>query len=287
LSLPSVPKAEKPEHPYADMTTTGRMLGFPLHLLCRGCGYGAIAQAICRVFKDENLDIVKYPLIVGVGCYSQLPLLLPGTNYMVLHGRGPAVATGLQLANPELKPISIQGDGDAVSIGTNHLIHAARRNINMVVIMLNNKIYGMTGGQVAPTTPTGMFSTTSPYGYEGPEIDAVELVKAAGATYIARWTTAHLREFMKSFKTALNHKGFSFIEIHTQCVTYFGRKNKMSEPVEVFRWIRDKSIKIEKAKNMSPEELKDKFIIGDLFKIDQPTLSDKKYEIMKNLRSKS
>ncbi len=287
MSLPAVPKAEKPEHPYADMTTTGRMAGFPLHLLCRGCGYGSIGQAICRIFKDEKLDPVKYPLIVGVGCYSQLPLILPGTSYMVLHGRGPAVATGLQLTNPELKPISIQGDGDSVSIGTNHLIHAARRNIDMVVIMLNNKIYGMTGGQVAPTTPTGMYSTTSPYGYEEPAIDAAELVRAAGATYIARWTTAHMREFMKSIKTALNHKGFSFIEIHSQCVTYFGRKNKMAAPVEIFKWIRDRAVKIEKAKNMNPEELKDKFIIGELLKIEKPTLSDMKYKIINDLRSKS
>ncbi|MHA1377540.1 MAG: thiamine pyrophosphate-dependent enzyme [Candidatus Helarchaeota archaeon] len=279
-------KAEKPEHEYADITMMGRMMGVPLHFFCRGCGYGAIAQAICRVYKDENLDPCMYPLIVGVGCYSQIPLVLPGYSYMTLHGRGPAVATGMKLANPKLKPISIQGDGDAVSIGTNHLIHAARRNIDMIVIMLNNGIYGMTGGQVAPTTPTGMFATTSPYGYEEQPIDAVELVKAAGATYIARWNTAHMRDFIKSIKTALNHKGFSFIEIHSQCVTYFGRKNKMGDPVQIFRWIRDHAVKIEKAKDMSPEELKDKYIIGEFLKTERPTLSEVKYKLIKDLRSK-
>ena len=145
----------------------------------------------------------------------------------------------------------------------------------------------MTGGQVAPTTPTGMYSTTSPYGYEEPPIDAVELVKSAGATYIARWTTAHMREFIKSVKTALKHKGFSFVEIHSQCVTYFGRKNKMADPVAIFKWIRDHAVKIDKAKNMSPEELKDKFLIGEFLKIQRPELSDVKYKIIEDIRSKS
>jgi 2-oxoglutarate ferredoxin oxidoreductase subunit beta len=286
MSLPPIPKSEKPKHPYGDMTMTARMIGVPLHIFCRGCGYGTISQAFCRIFKDENLDQVKYPFIIGVGCYSQLPIVLPGTSYMVLHGRGPAVATGLKMANPFLKPISIQGDGDAVSIGTNHLIHAARKNVDMVVIMLNNKIYGMTGGQVAPTTPTGAYSTTSPYGYEEPTINAIELVKAAGATYIARWTTAHMREFIKSVKVALKHKGFSFIEIHSQCVTYFGRKNKMAEPVTMFKWLRDRAVKLEKAKNMSPEELKDKIVIGEFRKITRPELSDIKYKIIGDLKGK-
>ena len=137
----------------------------------------------------------------------------------------------------------------------------------------------------APTTPTGMFATTSPYGYEEPSVDAAELVKAAGATYIARTTTAHMRDFIKYLKTAINHKGFSFIEIHSQCVTYFGRKNKMAAPVEIFRWIRDRAVKVEKAKKMTPEELKDKYIIGELLKIEgKPTLGDKKYKIIKDLK---
>ena len=286
MSLPPIPKVEKPDHPYGHVTYTAKLMGSPLHIFCRGCGYGTVAQAFCRIFVDEKLDIVKYPFIIGVGCYSQIPIVLPGTSYMVLHGRGPAVATGLKMANPDLKPISIQGDGDAVSIGTNHLIHAARKNVDMVVIMLNNKIYGMTGGQVAPTTPTGAYATTSPYGYDEPTIDAVELVKAAGATYIARWTTAHMRQFIKSVKKALKHKGFSFIELHSQCVTYFGRKNKMKEPVEMFRWLRDMSVPLAKAKDMSPEELKDKIVVGELVETTRPELSDTKYKMIEDLKGK-
>lgn len=288
MSLYSLPtRSEKPEHPYADMTLTGRMASIPVHFFCRGCGYGAIAQALCRVFKDDNIDPVLYPFVVGVGCYSQIPLILPGYSYMTLHGRGPAVATGIKLADPQLKPIVISGDGDAVSIGTNHLFHTARRNVDMILVMLNNKTYGMTGGQVAPTTPTGMFSTTSPYGYEEEPVDAVELMKTARATYIARWTTAHMRDFIKSFRIALQHKGFSFIEIHSQCVTYFGRSNKMSEPVEVFKWIRDHSVKIEKAKDMDPEELKGKYIIGEFINIEKPEFSDIKYKLIDQVRNGS
>ena len=144
----------------------------------------------------------------------------------------------------------------------------------------------MTGGQVAPTTPTGAYATTSPYGYDEPTIDAVELVKAAGATYIARWTTAHMRQFIKSVKKALKHKGFSFIELHSQCVTYFGRKNKMKEPVEMFKWLRDMSVPLAKAKDMSPEELKDKIVVGEIREETRPELSDTKYKMIEDLKGK-
>ncbi|MHA1785885.1 MAG: thiamine pyrophosphate-dependent enzyme [Candidatus Helarchaeota archaeon] len=284
LSIPA--NAEKPEHPLTDMTMTGRMAGIPLHYFCKGCGYGSIGQAICRVFKEENLDEELHPFIVNVGCYSQIPGILPGHSFMALHGRGIAVATGLKMANPKLKPISIHGDGDLVSIGTNHFIHGCRRNIDMVVILLNNKVYGMTGGQVAPTTPTGYYATTSPYGYEESPIDAVELAKAAGATYVARWTTATIRNFMKSLKKAIHRKGFSFIEIVSQCVTYFGRKNKMAEPAQLFRYIRDNSVKLDKAKDMKKEELEGKWVIGEHLEIEKPTLWDRKKAIIEALGRK-
>ncbi|NHI94385.1 MAG: 2-oxoacid:ferredoxin oxidoreductase subunit beta [Candidatus Lokiarchaeota archaeon] len=265
---------------------TGRMAGIPLHYFCKGCGYGSIGQAMCRVFDEEKLDPLLYPFIVNVGCYSQIPGILPGYSFMALHGRGISVATGLKMSNPELKPISIHGDGDLVSIGTNHFIHGCRRNIDMVVILLNNKVYGMTGGQVAPTTPTGYFATTSPYGYEEEPIDAVKLAIASGATYVARWTTATMRDFIKSVKKAIKHKGFSFVEIVSQCVTYFGRKNKMSDSVALFKYIRDNSVKIDKAKNMSDEDLKGKWVIGEHLETQRPTLWDKKSEIIESLRRK-
>ncbi|MFX0135306.1 MAG: thiamine pyrophosphate-dependent enzyme [Candidatus Hodarchaeota archaeon] len=273
---------EKPDHPMVKYTFLGKKFGLVRSLFCTGCGYGAIAQLINRVFAEESLDINKYPFCVGVGCYSMIPILMPGKNLMNLHGRGCAVATGIKMANPELKPIVIAGDGDLLSIGTNHFIHAARRNIDMVVLLLHNSIFGMTGGQVAPTTPTGMVSTTSRHGYLQPSIDPVDLAKVSGATYIARWTTAHPVQFMKSMKKAIHHKGFSLIDMVSQCVTYFGRYNKMKESVEIFKWIKENSISIKKAQEMSEENLKDKFIVGEFLEIEKPTLTGEYIKLIKS-----
>ncbi|MHA1405103.1 MAG: thiamine pyrophosphate-dependent enzyme [Candidatus Helarchaeota archaeon] len=284
MSYLAIPKsAEKPEHPYGKYTNSGKMTGgMPLHYFCRGCGYGAIGQAITRVFVDENIDAKKFPFVVNVGCYSQLPVILPGDCLMSLHGRGLPVATGIKLSNPELKPISIHGDGDLLSIGTNHFVHACRRNIDVVIILLNNKVYGMTGGQVAPTTPTTFKATTAPYGYEEPPMDSVKVAMACGASYVARWTTNALRQFMKSFKEALlEHKGVSFIEVVSQCVTYFGRKNKMGEPIQTFKFIKDNTVTIKQAESMSEEELVNKWVIGVHRRETRPELSDIKFDMIK------
>ncbi|MHA1752579.1 MAG: thiamine pyrophosphate-dependent enzyme [Candidatus Helarchaeota archaeon] len=275
---------EKPDHPYGKNTFTGLLSGHTFNLFCRGCGYGTIAHLFTRVWEDNGLDL-NYPNIVGVGCYSMIPLVLPGHKNMALHGRGIAVATGLKLANPDLKPIVWEGDGDALAIGTNHFVHACRRNVDMVVFLLNNKTYGMTGGQLAPTTPEHYKATTAPYGMLERPFDPVKLAIAAGATYVARWTTAHPRQLMKAMKTAiLDHKGFALIDIVSQCVTYFGRKNKMAEPIEIFRWIKNNSITIKKAEGMSEEELKDKIVVGEFLNIKKPELSEKHIELIKKIR---
>ncbi|MHA1249373.1 MAG: thiamine pyrophosphate-dependent enzyme [Candidatus Helarchaeota archaeon] len=284
MALMPTYKIEKPDHPYGKNTFTGKLAGHTFNLFCRGCGYGTIAHLFTRVWEDNGLDL-NYPNIVGVGCYSMIPLVLPGQKNMALHGRGIAVATGMKLANPDLKPIVWEGDGDALAIGTNHFVHACRRNIDMVLFLLNNKTYGMTGGQMAPTTPEKYKATTAPYGMLEKPFDAVELAIAAGATYVARWTTAHPRQLMKSMKTAiLEHKGFAVIDIVSQCVTYFGRKNKMAEPVQVFRWIKDHSITIKKAEGLSEEELKDKIIVGEFKNVKEPELSEKYIELIKKVR---
>ncbi|MHA1312010.1 MAG: thiamine pyrophosphate-dependent enzyme [Candidatus Helarchaeota archaeon] len=275
---------EKPDHPYGKNTFTGLLSGHTFNLFCRGCGYGTIAHLFTRVWEDNGLDL-NYPNIVGVGCYSMIPLVLPGHKNMALHGRGIAVATGLKLANPDLKPIVWEGDGDALAIGTNHFVHACRRNVDMVVFLLNNKTYGMTGGQLAPTTPEHYKATTAPYGMLERPFDPVKLAISAGATYVARWTTAHPRQLMKAMKTAiLDHKGFALIDIVSQCVTYFGRKNKMAEPIEIFRWIKNNSITIKKAEGMSEEELKDKIVVGEFLNIKKPELSEKHIELIKKIR---
>ncbi|MHA1285042.1 MAG: thiamine pyrophosphate-dependent enzyme [Promethearchaeota archaeon] len=268
---------EKPEHPYLTASYAGMLLGNYSTRFCAGCGYGIIAQLFTRVFTDMKLDPLKHPLIIGIGCYSQIMLLVPGKSQKILalHGRAPAVATGMRMANPELKPIIFSGDGDCLGIGGNHFIHMCRRNLNIIEFIFNNSIYGMTGGQAAPTTLYGAKSTTTPYSAFENRADAMKLAIAAGATYVARTTVAHPRTFMKYFRKAIKHKGTSVIEVITPCVTYFGRKNvdtigtsnakgeRMDTGGKMIEWIKNNTIRLNQAKFMSEDELFNKYIIGE------------------------
>ncbi len=268
---------EKPEHPYLLKSYAGMLLGNYSTRFCAGCGYGIIAQIFTRIFDDEGLDPLKFPLIVGIGCYGQIMLLVHGKaqKILALHGRAPALATGMKMANPNMKPIVFSGDGDSMGIGGNHFIHMCRRNLDMIELVFNNSIYAMTGGQGAPTTLYGANSTTTPYSMFENRADAVEIALAAGATYVARTTVAHPRTFMKYFKKAIRHKGTSVIEIITPCVTYFGRKNldnlgspeekgqKMDTGGKMFDWIRKNTVHLSQSKSMSEEELFNKYIIGE------------------------
>ena len=275
-----------PQHPLMEnkIIYNAKHTGLFKSWFCSGCGYGSVAQWISKVFFEDKLDEHKYPFINGIGCYSLIPLLLPGKILMNLHGRGLAVATGVQLANPKLKPIIIAGDGDLLSIGTNHFIHAARRNLDCVLILLHNLTFGMTGGQISPTAPLGSIHSTAPYGAGLEEIDGVELAKVSGATYIARCTTAQPHQFMKYFRNAINHEGFAFIDVVSQCVTYFGRRNKMKKPVEIFNWIKNNSVSIKQSESMSNDELKGKFITGEFLKIRKKTISEIHQNIIQGLR---
>ena len=265
------------------VTYISKLVGGSRSLFCRGCGYGSIAQLIGNVFYEDKLDVNKYPFINGVGCYTMIPILLPGKTLMNLHGRGLAVATGIKMANPNMKPIIIAGDGDLLSIGTNHFIHAARRNLDCVVILLRNLCFGMTGGQIAPTSRRGQIASTARHGYMQDPIDPVELAKVSGATYVATCTTAHPVQFMKMFRKALNHKGFAMIDMVSQCITYYGRHNKLPTPVAVFNWIKDSSVTVKKAESMSEEELKDKFVVGEKVEIQKPTLMDDYLDLITRL----
>ena len=263
-----------PEHPLVanKILYLAKMFGGIKSFFCGGCGYGSIAQMIGNIFMEDKLDVHKYPIINGVGCYTMIPIIMPGKMLMNLHGRGLAVATGVKMANPELKPIIIAGDGDLLSIGTNHFIHAARRNLDCVVLLLHNLVFGMTGGQIAPTSHRGQIASTARHGYMQPMIDGIELAKVAGGTYLARCTTAQPLKFMKYFRKALKHKGFAMLDVVSQCVTYFGRHNKMAKPVEVFNWIKKQTVTIKEASDMTKEELSDKFVVGEFAEIKKPTL---------------
>ncbi|MFX1409247.1 MAG: thiamine pyrophosphate-dependent enzyme [Promethearchaeota archaeon] len=294
---PMYPK-EKPDHPYVQFSMGGYLFGNYNSLFCAGCGYGIIGHIFTRVFEDEKINPKLFPLLIGIGCYTQLVTLVHHTSqkFFTLHGRAPAVATGIKMANPKLKPIIFSGDGDCFGIGGNHFIHMCRRNLDCVILIFNNSIYGMTGGQAAPTTLYGAESTTTPYKMFENRIDGVKLALAAGATYIARITVAHPRTLMKYFRKALKHKGTSVIEVITPCVTYFGRKNldrlgveyldikgeKMDNTGRMLDWIKRNSVRINQAKFMTEEELFNNYIIGEFrYEPDKPEYSEEYTKIQK------
>lgn len=202
----------------------------------------------------ENLGLRKNDIVVvsGIGCSSRICGYLDFHTLHTLHGRAIAFATGVKLSRPELTLIVPMGDGDACAIGGNHLIHAARRNIDMTAIIMNNSTYGMTGGQYSPSTDHGDFATTAPYGNIDQSFDLVKLLLGAGASFVARTTTYHVRSMIKILEKAIIHKGFSVVEILSQCPTYFGRKNKFASAVDMLKYYKAHTTPIgskEKEKN--------------------------------------
>jgi 2-oxoglutarate ferredoxin oxidoreductase subunit beta len=289
---------EKPEHPYVKHSFGGNLYGSFNSLFCAGCGYGIIGHLFTRVFEDEKLDPKLYPLIIGIGCYTQIVTIAHHESQKIftLHGRAPALATGIKMANPNLKPIVFSGDGDCLGIGGNHFIHICRRNVDCVILIFNNSIYGMTGGQGAPTTLYGAKSTTTPYTMFENRSDGIKLALAAGASYVARTTVAHPRTLMKYFKKAVKHKGTSVIEVITPCVTYFGRKNldslgaedtgvqgnKMDTGGKMIDWIKRNTIRKNQAKFMEDDEIFNKYIIGEFrYEPEQPEYSEEYAKIQK------
>jgi len=207
---------------------------------CPGCGNGETTNAFLRAVRDlGHEDLSEFAFVSGIGCGAWIPSPhFKADTLHTTHGRAIAFATGLKLANPELKVVVISGDGDLAAIGGNHLIHAARRNIDMTVICSNNYIYGMTGGQVSSTTFSGDRTSTSPYGNPERPFDLARLVAAAGANYVARWTTAHPIQASRAMKAALEKKGFTFVEMVSQCPTAYGRRAKAGGPVDMIKWFK-------------------------------------------------
>jgi 2-oxoglutarate ferredoxin oxidoreductase subunit beta len=197
-----------------------------------------------------------------------------------IHGRNLAYATGVKLAKPELKVVVLTGDGDCGAIGGNHLIHAARRNLDVTVIMDNNGVYAMTGGQVAPTTSPGLYTTTTPMGNIEKPFDLCKLVETAGGTYIARWTTAQPAALIRAIQQGLTHRGFSFIEVVSQCPTIYGPYALgLSDPLKNLEFLKENSVTREQAMKMSEEQLAGKIVIGKFVEKDEPTLEDRYREM--------
>jgi len=242
---------------------------------CPGCGIGTVSQAFLRAVDNLGIDIDDCVFVAGIGCSAWIPTpLYNGDTLHTTHGRPIAFATGVKASLPDKHVVVLSGDGDLSAIGGNHLIHAARRNIKMTVVLVNNSIYGMTGGQAAPTTPIGTKTITSPYGFTEHEFDLSELVKAAGAPYVARWTTAHPVQLSNAIKVGLQKNGFSFIEAVSQCPVQYGRASKLGSARAMLKDYKDRSVNIKKTTEMSPEELKGKIIVGEFQNIDRTEFTD-------------
>ncbi len=248
--------------------------------MCPGCGNGIIAQAILRAIDELALNIDDFVFVSGIGCSAWIPSpSFAADTLHTTHGRPIAFATGVKLGRPDLNVMVVSGDGDLSAIGGNHLIHAARKNINLTVVLVNNGIYGMTGGQTAPTTPRGLTTITNPYGNMEHPLDISATVVSAGAPFVARWTTAHPRQLTRSIKKGIQKKGFALIEAISQCPVQFGRVSKMGRAVNFLKHYKDNSISISKASKLDSDELKGKIIIGEFVDIEKPELASQWVEM--------
>jgi 2-oxoglutarate ferredoxin oxidoreductase subunit beta len=246
---------------------------------CAGCGIGQIWHYTALAIEELGLEISKVLWVTGSGCSGRMSTYWKGDAFYTLHGRSLVFATGAKLGNPELTVVVHTGDGEAAAIGGNHLIHAARRNIDLTVICVNNLNYGMTGGQVSPTTPLKARTQTTPSGNMQKPFDLCELVVAAGGTYVARWTTAHPRGCIGSIKKAICHKGFAFVEIISQCPTAFGRRNRLEDPYEMMMWLKKNSVYNDRLSGVMQKELSSKFVVGEFVEKEQPVFSKNQDEL--------
>ncbi len=258
------------EHPSLRFLRAERMP----HILCEGCGNGIVVNAMLEAMVELGVDMEKVVFVSGIGCSSRIPGYLRFDSLHTTHGRPIAFATGIKLANPELEVIVITGDGDMASIGGNHFLHAARRNMDLLVICSNNYNYGMTGGQVSPTTPLGWRTTTSPYGNAEPPMDIARVASAAGANYVARWSTASPLQIKQAIKKALRKEGFRLVEVLTQCPTVFGRRNRLRTAVEMLRWYRENTVALHHAEELERQgiDLSAKVGVGEFADRNKPGL---------------
>lgn len=252
------------------------------HMWCAGCGIGPSVGCFIRAIDRTELDPDKIVVVSGIGCSGRVAGYVKLDSFHTTHGRALPFATGLKLGNPELNVVVFSGDGDLAAIGGNHLIHAARRNMHMTVICVNNYNYGMTGGQSGPTTPLEARSSTSPYGNFEPPFNLPNLVAASGATYVARWTVLHLRQLEKSIAEAMIKPGFSFIEIISPCPTLYARKNKLGQGIDELHSYQERCVISNGADTKDTAiDLKGPIILGKFVDTIRPTLWDRYMKVLK------
>jgi 2-oxoglutarate ferredoxin oxidoreductase subunit beta len=258
---------EEPAHPLSKYLRAAMMP----HIWCSGCGNGIILNCFVHALDEMQMNLDELVVVSGIGCIGRIAGYINVDSFHTTHGRPIAFATGVKLANPKLEVVVISGDGDLFAIGGNHFIHAARRNIGIKVICANNFNYGMTGGQQGPTTPLEASTATTPYGNIEHPFNLVHLAAASGATYVARWTTLHVRQLTQSIKKMLQKEGFCFIEVVSPCPEIFGRRNRMRSGLEMMKWFEKASVVENFSDPAKAEITPEKIVIGEFVEIEKVT----------------
>jgi len=245
------------------------------HIWCPGCGLGVVLTCFIDGIRRRSLSVDQCAVVSGIGCTGRVAGYLNMDTYHTTHGRAIPFATGLALARPELHVTVFSGDGDLFAIGGNHFIHAARRNVNLKVICVNNFNYGMTGGQAGPTTPQDARTSTTPLGNAEPGFNLPHLAHASGAVYVARWTTYHPRQLVTSISEAFEKKGFSFIEVIAPCPTGYGRPNKLGSGLEEMQYYREMSeVRNGADPSLAEVRLRGKILVGTFVNTDKPDFTE-------------
>lgn len=259
------------QHPQEELLRSERIP----HIWCSGCGIGTVFSCVLSAIRKTGLALDDVAMVSGIGCTGRMAGYIKVDSYHTTHGRAIPFATGLKLARPDGSVLVASGDGDLIAIGGNHFIHAARRNIDMTVICVNNLNYGMTGGQQAPSTPFGAKTTTSPTGSPEVPFDFCQLAAACGAVYVSRWTSIHIRRLTESLTRAILKPGFSFVEVLAACPTAFGRRNRMRAALDIIKFFHERSVI---KNNTDPREASLDFegplVVGDFIDIERPTFTD-------------
>jgi 2-oxoglutarate ferredoxin oxidoreductase subunit beta len=245
------------------------------HIWCPGCGIGTTVNCFTRAIDESGIDLDRLAIVSGIGCTGRVAGYMRLDSFHTTHGRAIPFATGLKLADPSLKVVVYSGDGDLIAIGGNHFIHAARRNVDLTVICVNNLTYGMTGGQVGPTTPEGAIATTSPYGNFEHPFSLPYLAQSSGAVYVARWTVYHVAQLKRAMREALGKRGFSFVEVLSPCPTLYGRRNRIGDGLDELKIYKQRSV----IKNGADTKevgltMDNPIIVGKFVDTERPTFQD-------------
>lgn len=253
---------------------------------CPGCGHGIVMGAMLRAIDSIGLDKNKVAVVSGIGCSGRTSTYVDFNTLHTTHGRALSFATGLKMARFDMTVIAVMGDGDALAIGGNHFIHAARRNMDITALIFNNYIYGMTGGQISPTTPPTMIASTAPAGNIETAFDVVKLSEAAGASFVARGTTFHTTQLEELIEKAIRKKGFSVVDAITQCPPIYGRYNRLGSPSNMMKWQEEHAMELEEARELTEQEIKERFLTGVFVDEDRPEYCEEYTRLINRVQGK-